>query len=158
MGALAFDVFCAIDPGKAGGFAILDAHSGKVRAFKMPAEIYEIVAHIKALGAGGKSVNVLIEDVPTFISDALPMVSAMAKLQRNCGILFGAAQACGYTVELCPPQQWQSSLHLGYKRLFGEGWKRHLRACACKEFPEIKPAPTLATADALLILKYLLTH
>lgn len=145
----------AIDPGKSGGIAART--EGSIFAEKMPSTEGDFINRLVEIATieGAKQTEVWIEDIPVFIN-AIPASSAM-KLGRNFGFLIGASQMLGCSVRLVRPQEWQKSFNFGTK---GERttsqWKGHLRAEAQRRYPHLKP--TLATADALLILTHALSQ
>lgn len=140
-----------IDPGSAGGIAIL-REDGSVTAFTMP-EDDVLVAGLQELNA--ESPRVFIERIPKFcgaqrFAERNIMGSSLAVLYGNyrfcCGILAGL----GNPPQLLVPIKWQNIVECrNHERLDKLEWKRKLKSRAQELFPGVKV--TLATADALLI-------
>lgn len=109
---------------------------------------------LKSLGPPASTVAFL-EEVGGFAGKAQPG-SAMFKFGRQFGFTLGVLQALGIRVELVRPQKWQKPLSLGTASSCAarSEWKNKLKACAQRRYPALKP--TLATADAILILDYAL--
>jgi hypothetical protein len=128
-----------IDPGSAGGIAILH-DDGTVKTLAMP-EDPELVAVLTKLKDHDQP-HFFIEQIPKFCGAARfaernIMGSSLAVLYGNyrfcCGVLHGLG---------VPPR-------LLAERLERDSWKRKLKARAQELFPGVRV--TLATADALLI-------
>ncbi|HEV7926093.1 MAG TPA: hypothetical protein VGR14_12095, partial [Verrucomicrobiae bacterium] len=95
----------------------------------------------------------IVEEVGGYIGKAQPGSTAF-KFGRNFGFILGVLQTLGIRVELVRPQKWQKALSLGSATGCASKteWKNKLKASAQRLYPHLKP--TLATADALLILDY----
>ena len=143
-----------IDPGLAGGIA-MRYRDGRVLAFAMPrtdTEILDLVQRILPEGHDRSSMRAYLEKVGGYIGRPQPG-SAMFKFGVNYGFVLGLLMALGVPVVLIRPQQWQAALQLGKASNYPTkpAWKRHLRDEATRRFPHLHP--TLATADALLMLE-----
>ena len=107
---------------------------------------------LQSLVVPGETVAFL-EEVAGFVGKQQPG-SAMFKFGRSFGFIIGVLEALGVRIELVRPQKWQKPLSLGTASTCASRseWKNKLKACAQRLHPSLKP--TLATADALLILEY----
>lgn len=151
-----YAVIITVDPGVNGGIAYWE-RGRSVSAVNMQATPEGILHILDKANSPYARTLIVIEEVPLFVSSACPSVSAMAKLQRNFGIVYGIAiSIVSATVETVTPQAWQKAVGAGHKRNYGDRWKAHLKELAQEAFPHLKP--TLKTADALLIMKKVLTE
>jgi crossover junction endodeoxyribonuclease RuvC len=142
----------AIDPGLSGGIAYqLDGQPAQ--AVPMPSTEGDLVELIRSLTANAESAVAVVEEVGGYIGVAQPGSSAF-KFGRNFGFILGVLQALNVRLELVRPQRWQKSFALGTASgcATKSEWKNKLKSCAQRLYPNLKP--TLATADALLILDY----
>lgn len=138
-----------IDPGNAGGIAILDGESGKiVECVKMPSTPMDILAYLKEWH--GCSVCFL-EDV----GNGMPGQSskATATFARHNGHLEMALLACGISTIKVTPAKWQKALGLLSKKDEGKtSHKNRIKAKMQALFPTFKI--TLWATDALAIASY----
>lgn len=147
-------VLLAIDPGRSGGIAIRHP-DGSVRAYAMPETDADVLGLLRetseAARREGWSPTAYVEKVSGYVGKGQPG-SAMFRFGESYGFLLGVLMALAVPVRLVRPQQWQAALQLGRAgdHASQPAWKRHLRAEAARRFPTLKP--TLATADALLLL------
>jgi len=130
----------AIDPGASGGLAFRTV-SGPILCEPMPKNDENLIA---AIG---------------HYAQAFPMgqtlkAYTMFKFGRGFGFLQGVLQSRGWRITLVRPQEWTKELGIGTSVdcISRTEWKNKLKAKAQELFPECHP--TLATADALLILQY----
>jgi hypothetical protein len=147
----------AIDPGASGGFAWTDS-SGRVHCMKMPENEHDIVLFIRSRSCDG--IEIIIERVVGYIPGG--GAGQMFAFGENFGLLKGITQGLGIPLTLVRPAKWQKYFEFGGKktRFTKKGqevkdnteWKNRLKAKAFKLYPSL--APTLKTADALLILHY----
>jgi crossover junction endodeoxyribonuclease RuvC len=142
----------AIDPGAAGGIAVQQDNQ-PVSATAMPATEGDLVHLLRDIAGQTDEVVAIVEEVGGYIGKAQPGSSAF-KFGRNFGFILGVLQTIGVRVELVRPQKWQKALSLGSSSGCASKteWKNKLKASAQRLYPHLKP--TLATADALLILDY----
>ena len=142
----------AIDPGAAGGIAV-QRDNQPVSATPMPATEGDIVDFLRAIAAEADAVVAIVEEVGGYIGKAQPGSRAFT-FGRHFGFILGVLQTLGVRVELVRPQKWQKALSLGSASGCASKteWKNKLKASAQRLYPRLKP--TLATADALLILDY----
>jgi hypothetical protein len=112
----------------------------------MPETEGDQIELIRELTAPGIAVAFL-ELVGGFTGNGQPG-SAMFKFGRSFGFTLGVR------VELVRSQVWQKPLGLGTASscTTRNEWKAKLRSCAQRLHPKLKP--TLATADAILILDF----
>jgi len=154
-----FPIVIAIDPGASGACAVLLDQGARATAFpfKGEADFVSLMQDYASLAKKEKrEVYVYIEKVGGFIAGNKTPGSAMFNFGRNAGFQLGVCQALGFRIEEVPPATWQKRFPCKTKRSEnGAQHKRELREHAAKRFPQLKP--TLATADALLILDYVLT-
>jgi len=141
----------AIDPGSNGGVAF-QLEGQPAQAVAMPATEGDLVDLLRSLTADANEAVAYVEEVGGYIGKAQPASSAF-KFGRNFGFILGVLQTLGVRVELVRPQRWQKSLGLGAASGCASKteWKNKLKASQ-RLYPKLKP--TLATADALLILDY----
>lgn len=135
----------AIDPGKAGGFALLAAD--KITAIGMQETEADIVGFLTE--ARKEALVAYIEDVPRAIFGA--GASQLAVLHRNAGLIEGALIALRFSVIRVPPKKWQKAVGVNKTKMPQRQWKLKLKAEAQRRFPDVENI-TLETADALLIL------
>ena len=149
--AIECPVVLGIDPGASGGIACW-RHNEPIQACAMPETEGDQIVLIQDLIAGGEAIA-FVEQVGGFVGKGQPG-SSMFKFGRNFGFTLGVLQTLGVRVELVQPQKWQKPLGLGTASNCAtrSDWKAKLRACAQRLHPKLKP--TLATADAILILEY----
>lgn len=142
----------AIDPGASGGIAY-QRDGQPAESVPMPATEGDVVNLLRQLAADPANAVAFVEEVGGYIGKAQPASSAF-KFGRNFGFLLGVVQTLGVRVELVRPQKWQKSLGVGNASNCASKteWKNKLKACAQRLYPHLRP--TLATADALLILEY----
>jgi hypothetical protein len=121
-------------------------------ALAMPETEGDQIELIRELTAGGDAIAFL-EQVGGFTGKGQPG-SAMFKFGRSFGFTLGVLQTLGVRLELVRPQTWQKPLGLGTASSCAtrHEWKAKLRACAQRLYPKLKP--TLANADAILILEF----
>ncbi|MBR1449543.1 MAG: hypothetical protein IJ588_12460 [Prevotella sp.] len=138
-----------IDPGSAGGIAVVDDSGRVVEVAKMPDTPQDILAFLEGY-AHGSSVAYLEN-----VGHGMPGQSskATATFARHCGHLEMALLALRIPTNTVTPQKWEKSYQLGKSSDYGKSaWKNRLKAKAQQLFPDIKV--TLANADALLIAEY----
>lgn len=142
----------AVDPGLSGGIAY-QLDDLPAQAVPMPPTEGDLVVFLRDLTADASDVLAYVEEVGGYIGVAQPGSSAF-KFGRNFGFILGVLQTLGVRVELVRPQRWQKSLGLGSASGCASKteWKNKLKGGAQRLYPNLKP--TLATADALLILDY----
>lgn len=137
----------AFDPGKAGGASVRHANGSiELHSFKTESGYLEILQPLLP-----SSYEVVIEDVPAFVSSATSNASSF-KLGYNFGFIVGMSRALGFATHLLRPQTWQKGL-AGLKPKMGyTERKRMLKDNAIRLYPDLKI--TNATADAVLIMNY----
>jgi len=137
----------AFDPGKAGGASVRHANGSiELHSFKTESGYLEILQPLLP-----SSYEVVIEDVPAFVSSATSNASSF-KLGHNFGFIVGMSRALGFATHLLRPQTWQKGLS-GLKPKMGyTERKRMLKDNAIRLYPDLKI--TNATADAVLIMNY----
>jgi len=138
----------AIDPGVNGG--VVWQFQGKVYAVKMPPTDFDVAEFIAKLAKLTSWVEFHLEDPPMFTGRLIPG-SAIGKLQRNVGVIYGAAVAHKWKINLVRPPKWLKAHPVGTKGdLSTTAWKNKLKQRAGELYPDV--AVTLWSADALLIL------
>lgn len=144
----------AIDPGASGGIAVR-RDSQPADAMPMPPTEGDLVSLLRDLCPNPANTVAIVEEVGGYVGQAQPASSAF-RFGRNFGFILGVLQALGVRVQLVRPQRWQKALCLGNASgcTSRTEWKNKLKGCAQRLYPHLKP--TLATADALLILEYAL--
>lgn len=148
----------AIDVGKGGGLAW--QFEGATLCEKMPGSesgVLELLSDLKTLHQHGvgdprQPPVAYVERVSGFIGNAHPG-SRMFNFGEGYGFLKGVLQCAGWRLILVRPQEWQKELGLMNRdKLPKNKWKNKLKDEAKRLYPDQKP--TLATADALLLLEY----
>lgn len=151
----AYPITIAIDPGVKGALAVKVDENAREAAFAFngEADFVEIMQDYQSMSKREKRpIRVFLEKVGGFAGKGRTG-SSMFTFGQNFGFCLGVCQALGFRVELVPPQVWQKAYPCKTKG--SENYaqhKRELREHAARLFPQLKP--TLATADALLILDY----
>ena len=142
----------AVDPGLSGGIAY-QRDRQPAQAVAMPATEGDLVVFLRDLTSDAKDAVAFVEEVSGYVGVAQPASGAF-KFGRNFGFVLGVLQTLKVRIELVRPQRWQKSLGLGSASGCASKteWKNKLKGAAQRLYPSLKP--TLATADALLILDY----
>jgi len=143
--------YCGIDPGLAGGIAILEGD--ELYTFKMPETYPDIYETLKGLQSDFGGLKAVMERV----GNGIPGQSskATATFARHNGHLEMALYALGIQTEEVTPQKWQKfySNQIGSsKGLTKVAWKNKLKGLAQRLYPRTKV--TLNTADAILLAHY----
>lgn len=100
----------------------------------------------------GECVEAVMEQVNGFTGQGQPG-SRMFTFGDGYGFMRGCLRTLQIPLTLYRPQQWQRGLGLGTRGALTKAqWKRKLKVKAEELFPNLNV--TLATADALLILRY----
>jgi hypothetical protein len=138
----------AVDPGANGAF-VWSVDGIATECHKMPKTDVEVCQLMADLSTKTKSVALFLETPSMAGYGAKIPGSAIAKLQFNVGIIYGASIAMGWQVHRIDPKAWQKTHPVGKKSDHGSGWKRHLKARAIELFPTVDVYDW--NADALLI-------
>lgn len=146
-------IIIGIDPGAAGGIAVLDAPN--IELYNMPEtfpDIYNLLLSIRNRYAGRERLAIL-EDV----GHGMPGQSskATAVFARHNGHLEMALYALGIPAVKVTPQKWQKyySNSLGKSSQYEKrDWKNKLKGLAQQMYPSQKV--TLKNADAILLANY----
>jgi len=149
-------LYIGIDPGMAGGIAVLD-DSGVVDISVMPATPADILEHLREFAGMAEVENMEISAWMEDVGRGMPgqSSSATAKFARHCGHLEMALLAAEIPVVTVTPQKWERSYQLGRSSEYSKTeWKNRLKAKAQQLFPKNTKQITLKTADALLIAEY----
>jgi hypothetical protein len=166
----------AIDPGVAGGIAVLYRGSGKVCSTKMPETDGDIKAFLDEHTKGADRNVAIIEKVSGFMGGEGQPGSAMFSFGESYGFIRGILTEKGFRIELIRPQDWQKVLGLGHREhsrcllkpgypgyaeekkavnnlnaQYKREWKNKLKERAQQLYPDQKV--TLSTSDVLLILE-----
>lgn len=144
-------VFIGIDPGLAGGIAVLGEDGEVLDVTKMPGTPLDILYYLERWKE--RDVVCVLEDV----GHGMPgqSSSATAKFARHVGHLEMALLALGYMTTTVTPQKWQKTFQLGKSSGHSKTeWKNKLKAKAQQLFPSLGKKITLATSDALLLAFY----
>ena len=135
--------------------ALYRRSTGKITLRKWTTEA-EYLSFVSFMGSGDKSATAVIEDVPAYVAAATSNASSF-KLGFNFGFHVGAMRAIGVPVNLVGPKKWQKGLR-GLKPNMGTtARKRMLKDNAFRLYPD-QDGIINATADALLLLDWWLTH
>lgn len=147
-------ILLAIDPGAHGALAIRwQDHSVTTHPFTSESDLLDTLKDIYSYVENEQqTVTAYIEQVGGYIGKAQPG-SAMFNFGRNFGFILGTCQALGFKIHLVTPAKWQKQYPTRTtKTQNATQHKRELKDHAARLYPSLKP--TLATADALLILDY----
>ena len=161
-------ILMAIDPGATGAIALFDARDGTVKVHKMPdtpKDILSLIARYSVLTKKG-----YIENVGQYMpGDSATAATTFAK---HVGHLEMALIACRIPFDKVAPRTWQKIIRSKPKRpdvrnckdpkrkkrklaAYKRKFKNHIKSQMQELYPRIKV--TLATADALAILTYVIT-
>ena len=141
-------IIIGIDPGKRGGLAVKHPGHDPGRA-AMPPTPGDLVDLLAGWSRAGDCVCYL-EKLTGVVGGKF--MQGMFKFGEGYGVIQGALLALGIETHLVTPQAWQKRLGLGTRGdMTTTQWKNKLKAEAQRLFPG---PVTLATADALLILRY----
>lgn len=147
-------IYIGIDPGTKGGMAIsFDGRTiGCCESLSMD-ELDHLIDELDSYLVN-EHISIVLESIPKFTGRIIPGSSALV-LGRSWGLLEGIARGMKIPVIDVTPKVWQAPIP-GLKNLTGAPRKRALRNYAHKRHPHLKP--TLATADAILILDFYLNN
>ena len=146
-----FGIVLGIDPGASGGLAWM--RGGKISSVRMPKSDQEILKSLEKLTPPSLPRPVVyVEQLTGFVGRTNPG-ARMFKFGKGYGFLLGVLFTLQWDVKFVTPSVWQKSLGIGTKgERKPQEWKRVLKDEAQRLFPSQKV--TLATADALLILRF----
>lgn len=160
-------LYMGIDPGKDGGFGILDERGEVIDAFRMPdtsRDIWTAVVEAKSLGVEFAYLEKLAP-VPTIggkkkkkkKSAKKPGISrgsqASFKIGKSAGMLEAFLVAADIPYELVSPVKWKRVMGVTAPKGATDTQKKNIdKAKAQQLFPTVKM--THAKADALLITEY----
>lgn len=140
-----------IDPGAAGGIAVINATDGRVeKCIKMPETPQDINL---ALVSYYNNAIAYIEDVHAMPGNG---VVSMFNFGINVGYLRMALLANAIPAHYITPSKWQKYYSFG-ATMKSEGktaWKNRLKAKAQELHPYLQKDINLKTADAVLIAEY----
>ena len=139
----------AIDPGKNGGIAIYSSEKNKlIEVVKMPPTPQELLSFLRLYQFNSVCYLEKVGGLPGMGG------SAMFNFGKGFGHIEMALLCAKIPTNEVLPQKWQKFLSLGTKGSKSTSeWKNKLRTRAEQLFPNAGKI-TLATSDALLILKY----
>lgn len=143
-----------IDPGKLGGFAVLDMEGNVIDIRKMPETPQDILGYLRKYCSTelfGNDCVCYMERVGT----GMPGQSskATATFARHNGHLEMALLALGIKTNEVTPNKWMKHYQLGKSSDYSKTeWKNRLKGKAQQLFPKEKI--TLNVADALLLAEY----
>lgn len=139
----------AIDPGKNGGIAIYSSERNKlVEVVKMPPTPQELLSFLRLYQFNSVCYLERVGGLPGMGG------SAMFNFGKGFGHIEMALLCAKIPTNEVLPQKWQKFLSLGTKGSKSTSeWKNKLKARAEQLFPDAGEI-TLATSDALLILRY----
>lgn len=139
-------IYVGIDPGQAGGLAMIDKN---VDVIKMPSTDLDIWNWFSSLKS--KKCFAVIEKVHSMPGQG---VASTFKFGMAYGSLKMALTASGIAFEEVTPRKWQKALGIvpRAKTESKTEFKNRLKAKAQQLFPDIKM--TLSICDALLIAEY----
>ena len=134
-----------IDPGKAGGIAVVDGT--EVTAMPMPETAKDVLETFREIGTADW---VVLEKVGAMPGDG---GVAMFTFGKGVGHLEMALLACGLRFVEVTPAKWMGEM--GMRKKGGESrpqFKNRLKGLAQQLYPTVKV--TLKTADALLLAEW----
>lgn len=139
----------AIDPGKNGGIAIYSSEKNKlVEVVKMPPTPQELLSFLRLYQFNSVCYLERVGGLPGMGG------SAMFNFGKGFGHIEMALLCAKIPTNEVLPQKWQKFLSLGTKGSKSTSeWKNKLKTRAEQLFPDAGKI-TLATSDALLILRY----
>lgn len=148
-----------VDPGKHGGFAIIDPY-GLAVVSKMPRTLdgqdidYAMLAvYFGDLRLSGVH-HAFCEQLVKTVAGRTQNAAATAVYAYNAGAVRGILESQRWQITTVAPMRWQQYFTSKHIRDVGtrDDWKRYLQTLAHQHFPHLKI--TLETCDALLIAKY----
>jgi hypothetical protein len=149
-------LYLGLDPGLKGGLASL-SEGGELHLGNLAGDCTALLEQIRVLcSEAGLARIALIEEVGGFAGRPLPG-SRMFTFGRSYGWAEMALATFNFEIRHIKPQAWQKAL--GHSRRPGEdktSSKRRLTALARELWPSLRNEITLQTADASLILYFLL--
>lgn len=140
-------IIIGIDPGKAGGIAVMDA--GVASVYKMPTKVSELAALVRRF----ENPIVFVERLSARPSDLVGgKMFGIKKMLANFEQIKAALEVSNIPYVLTHPQRWQN--HLGFPKGVGEKAERKkmFQSWAAAQYPYIKV--TLWNADALCIMTF----
>lgn len=152
----------AIDPGKGGGIAWINA-LGVRQAVRMPKTDQDIIDLFIEIRKYGNPEACFMEEIRSYgitkvneegKREQIGSPSSIGKMCDNYGFLRAIVMFCGIPLHIVSPPKWQKVFSLGKRKDHpGNKWKNHLKNKAQQLFPD-QAKITLNTCDALLILEY----
>jgi hypothetical protein len=148
--------YLGIDPGLKGGLASMN-EDGDLQLVNLANDCTALLEQIRLLCSSAGLIRIaLIEEVGGFAGRPLPG-SRMFAFGRSYGWAEAILMSFNFEVRHVKPQTWQKAL--GHSRRANEdksSSKRRLAALARELWPSLRTQITLQTADASLILYFLL--
>ena len=141
--------YIGIDPGKGGGIAVIDG--GKIKAYKCPSTV-EDMAILFGLMVNGTSADKILVGIERVWARPTNGSRHSFAYGTNYGEWLGIIACHELIPTLILPLTWMKHFECP-KGLKVEIRKRWLKSKAMELFPALKKV-TLATADAILITKY----
>ena len=140
-------VFVGVDPGKSGGFALIDTDNNSAVAYP-----WDDTAFINAMRAVNPSGTMAyVEKVGAMPGQG---VTSMFNFGHSAGFIHGVLSALNIPYQLVPPQRWKKEFSLGPEK------EKAIKACQGL-FPNVNLLPTSrcrkpadGMAEALLIAEY----
>lgn len=152
------EMLIAIDPGKAGGIALLRPGASDPELWPMPQTEGDILRLFRTFYREardeGCGVTCVLEQVGGFVAGRAQPGSAMFRFGENFGFLKGVIQGLDFRLEMVRPQVWQKPFGLGTASGCASHsvWKNKLKAEAQRRYPRL--TITQKTADAVLLLDW----
>lgn len=145
-------IYIGIDPGQAGGIALIDDIEDYITITPMPATPQDILDWMRESLDEDVRPIARIEKVHAMPGNG---VSSMFKFGMGYGGLIMMLTALKICFEEVTPQAWQKELGITprKKKEPPRVWKNRLKEKAQQLFPQL-PNITLSVADALLIAEY----
>lgn len=149
-------LYIGIDPGQAGGLAVLNGHTPAVIHLEpMPATEQDVWYWLNSIPRDGKDCFAVLEKVGGYMPGSSGNIgSAMFKFGASVGMLRAFLVAAGIPFEEVQPGVWQRALGVSPRKKTETkaSHKNKLKQVAGRLFPEVKI--TLKTCDAILLAEY----
>lgn len=149
-------IYIGVDPGKNGGFAVLNSYGCLIDTQRMPSTPLDIYNYLSEIAHNYSEILCVLEDV----GYGRPGQSsiATATFARHNGHLEMALLVLGLPTVTVTPQKWMRYYQLGTMSECKNKtvWKNKLKAKAQLLFPKNAKDITLNTSDAVLLANYIL--
>lgn len=142
-------VFIGVDPGKSGGYALIDTLRGTKNTF--PWDDHMFINDMRFLSESGEEAKCCLEKVGAMPGQG---VTSMFSFGKSAGFIEGVLEAFEIPYQLVPPQTWKKAFSLNSNK------QTSIEVCQ-RLFPEVSlmrtercKKPHDGMAEALLMAEY----